>query len=414
MPIPSRFPLHFTKPGTTRKAAWSANARLDGLLRRDLDSTDRTYAAVECGHRHAAFEANMDQIETNRIKPKRRWFQFSLKTLLLLPVFVGLPLGSYLYWDDWRKHRPPFVGVDVWRYEVPFWRFEADLRAGRIDQAYDSTSVGFKRRMSRNSFHSIIQRYPALQEWSEADWVGTHDNLDQDNLDSQNILAIAIRGPNGKISELWVWVAPSEDSIFHRRPPPPCVAEIQIREVAEDDWWKAAFSPELTPNWEHSREGNIQGNVKTGISARQDAVEYYDELVRLNPKDSDAYFNRGSAWDDEGDFEKALGDFNEAIRLNPQSVDALNRRAWIRATCTDARFRDGAKAVIDATKCCELTDWNDASVLSSLAAAYAELGDFDRAVEWQKKTIELEPEDDDLVTQMEVYQSGKAFREERW
>ncbi len=409
MPIPTRFPLHFTKPGTTRKAAWSANGRLDGFLRRDLDSTDRTWAVVECGHRQAAFEANMDQIETNPIrpKPKRRWFQFSLKTLLLLPVFVGLPLGSYLYWDDWRKHRPPFERIDGSLYLTAIFSFKADLCAGRLDHAYDSTSVDFRRRMSRSSFQSMIQRYPALQGWSEADWVGAHD-INQDDL------AIAIRGPNNKIVELWVWAASSEDSIFHRRPPPPCVAEIQIREVAEDDWWKAAFSPELKPNWEHSHEGNIQGHVETGISAHQDAVDYYDELLRLNPKDSDAYINRGSAWDDEGEFEKALGDFNEAIRLNPQSVHALNHRAWIRATCPDARFRDGAKAVIDATKCCELTDWKDASVLSSLAAAYAELGDFDRAVEWQKKAIELEPDDYDLVTKLELYQSGKAFREERW
>jgi len=349
----------------------------------------------------------MDHDEANPIKPKpkRRWFQFNLKTLLLLPLLVGAPLGCYLYWDEWRRHRPPFEQVDGWLYDVAIFNFKADLCAGRLDHAYDSTSVDFKRRMSRSSFHSMIQRYPALQGWSEADWVGTHDNQDD--------LAIAIRGPNNKIVELWVWAASSEDSIFHRRPPPPCVAEIQIREVAEDDWWKAAFSPELKPHWEHNREGNIRGNVAKGISARQDAVNYYDELVRLNPNDSDAYFNRGSALDDEGEFEKALGDLDEAIRLNPQSLHALNHRAWIRATCPDARFRDGAKAVIDATKCCELTDWKDAFVLSSLAAAYAELGDFDRAVEWQKKAIELEPDDDELVTKLDLYQSGKAFREER-
>jgi hypothetical protein len=189
-------------------------------------------------------EVIMDHDEQNPIqtaaRPRRRWFQFSLKTLLLLPVFVGLPLGSYLYWNDWRKHRPPFERVDGSLYNVAFWSFKADLHAGRLDHAYDSTSGDFKRRMSRQEFQSLIVGHPALQQWSEADWVGMHENKD--------VYAIAIRGPNTKIAELWVWVAPSRDSIFFRRPPPPRVAEIQIREVAEDDWWKLAFSPELKTN----------------------------------------------------------------------------------------------------------------------------------------------------------------------
>jgi len=381
----------------------------------------------------------MDHDEQNPIKtkPTGRWFQFNLKALLLLPVFVGLPLGSYLYWDDWRKHRPPFEYFDGSLYYMAFWSFKADLSAGRVDHAYDSTSGDFKRRMSRREFQSLIVSHPALQQWSESDWVGTHSFQDD--------YAIAIRGPNQKIVELWVWVASGEDSIFLRRPPPPCVAEIQIRVVAEDEWWKQAFSPELKPKWEWSRERHVEKGIAV---VSKDAMDYFDEAIRLDPKDSDAYFNRGTAWqangeltkaigdyteaircdrknaeafaarglvwEDKGEFDKALADYDEAIRLEPNDDWSLNRRAWIRATCPNEKYRDGAKAIEDATKACELTDWEDADSLDTFAAAYAEAGQFDKAVEWQQKAIELAPDDEkaDFETRLKLYQEGKPYREE--
>jgi len=59
--------------------------------------------------------------------------------------------------------------------------------------------------------------------------------------------------------------------------------------------------------------------------------------------------------------------------------------AWLWATCPEERFRDGKKAVEFATRSCELTKWKDANMLRTLAATYANVGEFDKAVEWQEK-----------------------------
>ena len=80
----------------------------------------------------------------------------------------------------------------------------------------------------------------------------------------------------------------------------------------------------------------------------------------------------------------------------------------------DAKFRDGKKALESATKACELSEWKDSYHVDTLAAAYAEAGDFDAAVKWQTKATALyEPGEDQKNAQwrLKLYQEKKPYRE---
>ena len=161
---------------------------------------------------------------------------------------------------------------------------------------------------------------------------------------------------------------------------------------------------------------NNRGRAWEAKGENDKAIADYTEALRLDPKDAVAYNNRGNAWQAKGENDKAMADYTEALWFDPKYAMAYNNRGRLRATCPDAKYRDGKQAVADATKACELTggemEWN---YFDTLAAAYAEAGDFDKAVEWQTKALDQAPENQraDCQSRLELYRSGKPYREEK-
>ena len=96
----------------------------------------------------------------------------------------------------------------------------------------------------------------------------------------------------------------------------------------------------------------------------------------------------------------------------PENHEFKNGLAWIHATCPDARYRDGKKAVVLATKSCEPSQWKNACDLNILAAACAESGDFESAVKWETRAIELGGDDkQEQELRLELYRERKPYHE---
>ena len=65
------------------------------------------------------------------------------------------------------------------------------------------------------------------------------------------------------------------------------------------------------------------------------------------PKSAKAYFSRGRAYDDKGDYDKAIKDCSAAIRIEPTSAEAYNARGWVfdKADEFDKAYSDFAEAI---------------------------------------------------------------------
>jgi Flp pilus assembly protein TadD len=148
------------------------------------------------------------------------------------------------------------------------------------------------------------------------------------------------------------------------------------------------------------------------------AMTYLQRAVQLNPDSAESYGKLGVALSEEGRAEDAIYCYRESLRLKPDQVPAGNNLAWILATNPDPRLRNGLEAVGFAEHACLLTDYKQPMLVGTLAAAYAEAGQFSQAVLMAEKAIALaeDARQPGLARKnrelLELYRAGKAYHEE--
>jgi tetratricopeptide (TPR) repeat protein len=135
----------------------------------------------------------------------------------------------------------------------------------------------------------------------------------------------------------------------------------------------------LAPRWPDPRER--LGYLHSQSSKKEEALAQYSELLRLNPARADLHVTMAALLSGIHRVSEAAGHYREALRLNPNDVVALNNLAWLLATNPDDKVRNGYEATSYAERACALTRWSNPVFLATFAAAQAERGNFQQAVE---------------------------------
>jgi tetratricopeptide (TPR) repeat protein len=143
------------------------------------------------------------------------------------------------------------------------------------------------------------------------------------------------------------------------------------------------------------------------------AITDLDQAIRLAPADAAAFNNRGAAYLRIGNYTKAATDLREALRLAPGFPNPHRHLAWLQATCPQAEYRDGAAAVANATRALELAGGKPVEWCATLAAAHAEAGNFEAAVQWQAKCLDESPAQAraEIQARLELYHARQPFRD---
>jgi Flp pilus assembly protein TadD len=147
------------------------------------------------------------------------------------------------------------------------------------------------------------------------------------------------------------------------------------------------------------------------------AIEVCRSALLLRPSDVDCQTTLAIALEEKGNPVEAIQHYQKALELAPRAIPTLTNLAWLLATSPDASLRNGPKAIELAKQADRLVGGTNTLVLRTLAAAYAENGEFANAIRTARSAMQLarmhgeEAVMTDLDQQIALYQLGMSYRE---
>ena len=118
----------------------------------------------------------------------------------------------------------------------------------------------------------------------------------------------------------------------------------------------------------------------------QQAIEDYDEAIRLDSQHPTGYSNRGFAYHLRGEYQRAIEDYDEAIRLDPQNVVHYYSRGAAYGELD--RYKLARDDYDEAIR----LDPQEAIIYYSRGLIFMELGQPERAIEDYDEAIRLDPQ----------------------
>lgn len=158
---------------------------------------------------------------------------------------------------------------------------------------------------------------------------------------------------------------------------------------------------------------SLRGQAHAMDGKHEEALADADEAIRLAPDQLESYWPRVRSFGAQARYGEEIAELERMLGIHPADAATCNMLAWRLATCPEAAFRDGKRAVELATRACRESEWKQPEPIDTLAAAFAETGDFQQACATEERAIRLAPSGKDTSrysARLEKYRAGQAVR----
>ncbi len=193
-----------------------------------------------------------------------------------------------------------------------------------------------------------------------------------------------------------------------------------LREAGQREVAAAQFQEALRLKPDYPQAYNSLGAVLYDQGRGEEAIQNMQKALELDPNLFVAHENLGNIFWKRGQAREAILHWREALRLRPDDLVTLQNLAWLLATHPQSEYRNGSESIRLAQHGCALTGDRDVNLLGTLAAAYAEAGQFPEAVAAAEKAIAAATTaglTDQAAAhrrlEQQFYQQGKPFRDPR-
>jgi Flp pilus assembly protein TadD len=120
-----------------------------------------------------------------------------------------------------------------------------------------------------------------------------------------------------------------------------------------------------------------------------EAIAQWQKAVATQPNDAAFHTILGNGFLQRGLQKDAVAEYEHAARISPHDPKSRNSLAWLLATSSDASIRDGSRAIQIAEQTTQLSGGKDPNYLRTLAAAYAEVGQFSEAIATAEQAMQM-------------------------
>lgn len=120
-----------------------------------------------------------------------------------------------------------------------------------------------------------------------------------------------------------------------------------------------------------------------------EAIPHFERALHISPDMVAAHAFLGMAMVMKGQEADGLAQWRQALKKDPDNLQVLNETAWLLATSSDTSLRNGMEAIPLAEHAVQLTSASEPELLGTLAAAYAETGQFDKAIELEQRATSV-------------------------